>query len=105
MPTDPGERPLGALDVARFRIEQRGCEEFPQHDPGAVVELLAEVGPHVGDALPPSLGIVGLHPHDDATLLAHLPEAGSERANERQLHEEQLDGADPLHSLALGTSA
>jgi hypothetical protein len=105
MSTDPGERPLGALDVGRVRTEQCGREEVPQHDPGAVVELLAEVRPHVGDALAPALGVVGLHPHDDAALLAHLPEAGPERANERQFHEEQLDGADPVHSFTPGTSA
>ena len=68
---------------------------IPQDDPGPLVELLGEVRPRPGDALPPALAAVGEDASEDAFLRRFSAEARAKRANERQAHEAQFDADDP----------
>ena len=98
----PRSTTLDGGDVHVARAEQRGREEVAEHEPGSSLNSPLKSGCDVGDALSPALGLVGLHANQDAALVAHLPEAGPERANERQLDEEQLDAPNAAHGVLLG---
>ena len=85
------------------RPEQQWREEVAEHEPCPLVELAAEVRLRVGDALPPALGVIGLHADQDAALVGHLAEAGPEGPDERQLDEEAARPREPGHGVPSGT--
>src|SRR5918994_3370372 len=91
------ERSLDAGHVHVAGLEEQRSQEVPDRDPRAFVELPAEVGALVGDALPPALRVVGLDPDDHAPLVGGLAEARPERADERQLDQEQLERSNSGH--------
>ena len=105
LPRTPANARSTLLDVDVAGAEQRGREEVAQDEPGAVVELLAEVGPRRRRRTRPSPRRRPSPPARGCTLRGDLAEAGPERAHERQLHEEQLDRRGPGSRDAPGTSA
>ena len=102
VPPDEGDHPIEVVDADVAGSHHRRPQEVAQHQPGALVELLAEPRLDVGDALAPPVRVVGLEAHEHADLLSRGAEARAERTDERERDRPQFDRSHHRHAASPG---